>query len=309
MTWRAPQRAGLTDAVLLANRARACGTLAGFAHGDRMIFWILFLVGAFVIGGTELGRIGRQYRWLSYRRERHCGLVVLQLSHRVMNASVGLSTDTRFPTRRWWTIGYSVIVGGGLLVAAIARRRVAEPFLGLSLVIILLLVLGWILHPRATLYATLCLTTISEFVTICVAPFARNFSSPHSISYLSDALTISPLEVTLFSGVLISCLRHYASTGQLMPRNPLTRPLMFFMLLVAFGFVKGVGNGGVMRDRPVRGARAPLHHARVHTCRERVHRADTSSRCPVVGAARRGRAVGTDGGALLALDSQPTCGC
>ena len=192
-----------------------------------------------------------------------------------MTLSATRSNEWRFPARSIWILSYLFIVGGGLFVAAIARRRVTVPFLGLSLVLILLLVLGWVLHPRATVYATLFLTTVSEYVTVWWFPFARNFSNRESISYLSDSLIISPLDVTLVSGVLISCLRRYANTGRLVARSPLTRPLLIFMAFIALGFVRGVGSNGDLR--------AALYEVRalpyilmmfiivVNECTERVH--------------------------------------
>jgi hypothetical protein len=42
------------------------------------------------------------------------------------------AVQSRHVRQVWW-FGYLAIVGGGLLITAVARRRVTEPFLGVSL--------------------------------------------------------------------------------------------------------------------------------------------------------------------------------
>jgi hypothetical protein len=93
---------------------------------------------------------------------------------------------TRHVSQGWW-IAYSSIVGVGFLVAVFARRRVTEPFLGLSLALVLLLMIGWLIRPRATLGAVLFLTGVSDVVTVYWFPFVKNFSSRESISFVADS--------------------------------------------------------------------------------------------------------------------------
>lgn len=143
----------------------------------------------------------------------------------------------------WW-IGYGVIVGAGFTAALLARRRVGEPFLGLSLVLLFLLVVGWALRPRATLYTTVFLTSVSEPVTIWWFPFAKNLSSRESIAYVADALTVSPLQIALYTGTAVSLLRHYSTSRRLLPRVPLMWPLVVFSAFLVFGLVNGVVLGG-----------------------------------------------------------------
>lgn len=152
-----------------------------------------------------------------------------------------------FPRRSAWLIGYWAVVTGGFMLAGIARQRVTTPFLGLSLALTLLLGLGWFLRPRTTVYATLFLAAISEYVTIPWFPFARNLSNRGSISFLADSAIVSPLDIVLVTGFLVSCLRHYADTGRLVVRTPLLRPLLVFMGFVALGFLRGVASNGDLR--------------------------------------------------------------
>jgi O-antigen ligase len=149
--------------------------------------------------------------------------------------------------RQLWWLAYLVVVAGGLMIAAVGRSRVTEPFLGLSLALVMLLLLGWLIHPRATVYATLFLTAVSDIVTVWWFPFVKNLSSRESISYVADTLTISPLEITLYAGFAISTVRRYANTRTIIPRTPLTWPLAVFTSFVFLGFVRGVSSGGNLR--------------------------------------------------------------
>lgn len=149
--------------------------------------------------------------------------------------------------RQVWWAGYLVVVGGGLIITTLARSRVTEPFLGVSLALILLLLLGWIIRPRATLYATMFLTAVSDQVTVWWFPFVKNLSSRESISFVADGLTTSPLEITLYTGAAISCLRRYANTGTFVPRTHLMRPILIFMAFAVTGFARGIVAGGDLR--------------------------------------------------------------
>lgn len=143
----------------------------------------------------------------------------------------------------WWTV-FTVMTFGGLLIAGFARRRFGEPFLGLSLGILLVMVLSWTYRPRATLYVTIFLTVVSDIVTVGWFPFAKNLSSRESISFVSDSLTISPLDISLTVGLVLTAASQYARTGRLVPPSPLTRPLVVFTGFVVIGFFRGLLLGG-----------------------------------------------------------------
>jgi O-Antigen ligase len=150
-----------------------------------------------------------------------------------------LHAGVRNERTTWWPV-YILIVGGGLLVAAVARRRVSEPWLGLSLVLILLLLLGWVLRPRVALYATLFFTAVSDQVTVWWFPFVKNLSSRESISFVSDALTISPLDIGLSAGAALACLRLYAAERRILPRRPLLWPIVSFTGFLVYGLFRGI---------------------------------------------------------------------
>jgi len=147
-------------------------------------------------------------------------------------------------SRQLWWLGYLVVIVGGLVIAAFARRRLDEPFIGLTLGLFLLVLLGWLIRPRVALYMTIGLSAISDAVTVAWFPFVKNFSSRESIGYISDAITISPLEVSLLVGFAVTSIRQYAATGRLVAPSPMLRPIVVFTAFVVYGFARGVLMGG-----------------------------------------------------------------
>jgi O-antigen ligase len=160
--------------------------------------------------------------------------------------------QTRHVRQVWWA-GYALVVAGGLLLAAVARRRIGEPFLGVSLAVIILLLTCWLIRPRTTLYAVLFLTAVSDIVTVWWFPFVKNLSSRESISFVADALTISPLEISLYLGFAISTARRYAHSRTVIPRTPLTWPIVVFTAFVVFGYAMGLSSGGDLRIAVIEG--------------------------------------------------------
>jgi hypothetical protein len=157
------------------------------------------------------------------------------------------SRTMRTGGENWW-LGYGIVLAGGFAAAYVARRQVTEPWVGLSLILVLLLLLGWLVHPRGTLTATLFLTAISDLNTVPWWPFLKNLSSRESISFVADALSISPADIVLSAGAMIVALRGYAEQGSAMPRHPLRWPVVMFTAFVFFGFFRGiVMRGGDLR--------------------------------------------------------------
>ncbi len=148
--------------------------------------------------------------------------------------------------RTWW-FGYAAVVLGGLFITFVAQRNVTTPFLGLSLALLAVILTGWTMFPRASLYAVLALTVVSDQATLAWYPFVKNLSSRESISFVADSLTVSPLDLALVSGVAISALRQFAAHRRLVADNPLRRPMWFFFGFVLYGFVRGISSGGDVR--------------------------------------------------------------
>lgn len=169
--------------------------------------------------------------------------------------------QTRHARQTWW-LGYAFIVGAGLMITAFARRRFTEPFLGVSLAVIMVIIVGWAIWPRVALYITIFLTAVSDQVTVSWFPFVKNLSSRESISFLADGATISPLEITLYLGFAVSILRRYAHNGSLVSPTALNRAVFVFTFFVILGFAKGITAGGDLRIAIIEG-RALLYLALV----------------------------------------------
>lgn len=177
--------------------------------------------------------------------------------------------------RTIWRLGYGAIVGTGLVVALFARRRIDEPYLGLTLAIFMVLLVGWIFRPRSTLYSILFLTAVSDINTVWWFPFTKNLSSRESISFVADALTVSPLEISLYLGAAISMVRRYARTRTLVEPTAVNRVLLVFTAMVGWGFIRGQFNSGDLRIAVLEG-RALLYIPLafviiVNECRDGAH--------------------------------------
>lgn len=173
-----------------------------------------------------------------------------------------VALGTRTPDRdrvllqlAWWSV-YATVLAGALVIAAVARRQVFTPYLGVSLGIVALLLVGWLLGPRPTLYVSLALTAVSDQITVAWFPFVKNLSSRESIAFVADALTVSPLDATIAVGVIVSIVRQYARHRRPIAPSRLTGVTAAFALCVAYGFANGVLRGAPLRiavieSRPV----------------------------------------------------------
>lgn len=146
-----------------------------------------------------------------------------------------------------WPLGYGVVLLGSLMIFAIAGRRIYQPYLALSLALIVLIIVIWIERPRFALYAVMLLAPIGDGVTAAWFPFTKNLSSQESISFVADSVTVSPLELCLGTGFVVVALRNYASQRRFMPPNPLNRVISIFAAFVAIGLFRGVMTGGSLR--------------------------------------------------------------
>lgn len=163
-----------------------------------------------------------------------------------MTTLVDSHVGARHHRRVWW-FGYAAVMTIGLMIAAYASRRFDVPFLGLSLALVVSLLVGWLARPRPTMYAVLFLTAVSDQVTVWWFPFVKRLSSAESIAYVGDAVTISPLELALGIGFVVSVVRHYARFGRLVRASPLTAPVLAFTIFVIYGFARGLMLGGDLR--------------------------------------------------------------
>lgn len=168
-------------------------------------------------------------------------------------ASVG---QQRGRDRRVWWMIYGATMLFGLFFAAAAYKRSQQLYFGFGFLAVFLLLAAWTKFPRAALAVTVTATLTSDIVTVSWFPFTKNLSSRESILYLSDAVSFSPLELSLIAGLALTIYRNLASTRRILEWTPLLTPLLAFLALAFVGLVLGVARGGdisiaIVEFRPV----------------------------------------------------------
>jgi O-antigen ligase len=146
---------------------------------------------------------------------------------------------------RWYSayIGLMVV---GMMLAVLASRRAPGVF-SIAVAALLLTALAWMAKPIVGMHLILLFTLFGDYVTISWFPFAKNLSSVESLLFVSNQLTISPLECTLGFASVCLLLRHLARHEHPVVIGPLLRPLLIFTGFVFFGLLYGLSSGGDMR--------------------------------------------------------------
>lgn len=147
--------------------------------------------------------------------------------------------------QQWFA--YLTVLVVGLAIAGFAARRAAQPYLGFSLALMLLLFAGWYVHPRLTLYTTVTLSLIGDSATVGWFPMVKNLSSVESIMFVSDAISFSPLELVLGVGIFAMLMRGISTASSPFDLGALGVPLLGFSLLVFVGLGRGLSGGGDFR--------------------------------------------------------------
>ena len=146
----------------------------------------------------------------------------------------------------WW-VAYGGVWCVGLLVTAAGFQRSGQLYLGIAIALWAVLLACWVWLPRTALGFTMAIILISDLVTVSWFPFLKNLSSRESIAFISDALTVSPFELTLLWALGCTAYRGLASTGRPFVSAQLIRPMLGLLLLVAVGLAIGLGRGGDSR--------------------------------------------------------------
>lgn len=146
-----------------------------------------------------------------------------------------------------WLLPYGAAVVTGLAIALYAYRRSQQPYIGLAMALLVVVVVGWFFQPRITLYATVFLALVGDLVTVSWFPFNKNLSSIESIFYVSDGLSIRPVEIVLLAGVAVSIGRGVAARRAPLAMGALGRPLVVFNVFLVLGLIRGLASGGDFR--------------------------------------------------------------
>lgn len=146
-----------------------------------------------------------------------------------------------------WLATYLIVLLGGLAVAAFAFKRAYQPYFGVALAALILVICSWVYRPRQTLNATVFLALVGDIVTVGWFPFNKNLSSRESILFISDGVSLSPLELVLLSGLAVVSLRAVAAGRSPLSLGAVGRPLLLFTACVFLGLARGLLAGGDFR--------------------------------------------------------------
>lgn len=142
---------------------------------------------------------------------------------------------------------YAVLLLAGLGIGLVASRRSYQLYFALAWGCFVVLLAMWTRFPRVALATTLALTLVADEFTISWFPFNKNLSSIESIMYLSDGLSLSPLEITVVWALALTMLRQIARTGRPLVSAPLVPTFMVFTGFIVLGLARGLSRGGDLR--------------------------------------------------------------
>jgi len=155
-------------------------------------------------------------------------------------------TQIREDRTRWRQL-FVVMLAVTLIIAVIANRTAPDAF-SLAFLGLVLSSIAAFLRPAIGVHLIIFFSLVGDASTTPWWPFTKNFSSHESLLFISDGISITPLEVLLFVTYAAFILRAIADTEWRFHRGRLLAPLMIFSATLLFGFGKGVLTG---HDRTV----------------------------------------------------------
>ncbi|MFV0309607.1 MAG: O-antigen ligase family protein [Desertimonas sp.] len=147
------------------------------------------------------------------------------------------ASDREF--RRWFgvTIVLSVIIG-------VIAYATAPESISLALLVLVSLCIASVASPAFGVHAIIFFSLVGDGTTMSWYPFVKNLSSRESIFFVADSLSITPLEVVLGLTWFIAVLRLVFDPATRLRRGHLNMTMTVLLVLVAIGFVRGIGSGG-----------------------------------------------------------------
>jgi O-antigen ligase len=147
--------------------------------------------------------------------------------------------------RVWWrvyvTTLFLTLVFGGLAFATAPKP------LSLTLAAYFATAVWIVARPSVGVYLITFLTLLGDSVVSPWYPFTKNMSSRESISFVHDALSITPIELVLAITTLAWLLQSYAMHSLHVRRGALMWPTSLFGCFVAMGLARGLIAGGDVR--------------------------------------------------------------
>jgi len=130
---------------------------------------------------------------------------------------------------------------------ALAFTSVGAPASGIALVVLIGCIVAASIRPINGLYAIVFLGLVGDAVITPWFPFVKNFSSAESLLYISNELSLSPLEILVAMTLVFWLIELKITPGRTMVRRPLVNAVGLFTCFVAIGFVYGIARGGDFR--------------------------------------------------------------
>lgn len=143
-------------------------------------------------------------------------------------------------TFRWV---YAACVAFSVVVAAVLYGSYNQLFAP-SGTVVLLGVAICVVRPVAGLYLTTALAMLGDASIFPSYPITKNFSSIESVLYLSDQLSLSPLDLFLAALFLGWVLQQLPRRSWQLRRGRLFVPILAFSGFVLVGMAWGLGRGG-----------------------------------------------------------------
>ena len=154
-----------------------------------------------------------------------------------------VTTQLEQDQRRWFGM-YATLMAFAVAVAGIAYVTAPKPF-SVAMVVLVLATLASFLRPTIGVYTIVSMTLLGDIVTTKWWPFTKNLSSKESILYLTDSVSITPLEILLFVTTVSWLLQRLVDPTWRLRRGALFRPMMVFLAFVLVGLFRGkfLGSG------------------------------------------------------------------
>ena len=142
-----------------------------------------------------------------------------------------------------------------VVIGAVAYLTAPKPF-SLALLVLALSCVAALVRPTIGVYLIVVFSLIGDDETIPWWPFTKNLSSRESIMYISDVISLTPLEALLGTTLLAFLLRATADASWRFRTGRLFWPVSAFSLMLLFGFAHGILTNGdrtiaILEARPL----------------------------------------------------------
>jgi hypothetical protein len=144
-------------------------------------------------------------------------------------------------------VGAGAVLFMGLILAYFAQRSVPRAEASsIALLVLVVAICAAAVRPILGLYSIVFFTLIGDAITVNWFPFGKNLSSRESLLYLSDSLTLSPLEILVASTFAFFVVDAIGARKRIVT-GPIFYATAAFTAFVAFGFMIGIRRGGDLR--------------------------------------------------------------